>query len=241
MDRKMRVLLTLTVVLVIGLCRFQPLNAEDKPAPKDDASDLPVILLTGFEPFGPGRPANPSWEGVKRLDGKQWKGHRLVAKQLPVEWGAPLEHLTPWLDELKPVAVFSFGQGGGYALETLADNQRGGGRDNRGERAANKVIVADGPEKIEATIDAAALAKVLARRGHHVGISREAGNYLCEECLYSLEHLKAQKKLDKVTVLFCHIPPLSDRYSAADAEQFMQDMLEAWYEVYPQAEPEQSK
>src|ERR1051325_1201190 len=53
---------------------------------RDHSASRPVILLTGFEPFGKDRPANPSWEGIKELDGQTWNGYRLVCKQLPVIW-----------------------------------------------------------------------------------------------------------------------------------------------------------
>src|SRR5438874_1791077 len=68
-------------------------------------------LLTGFEPFSKEKPANPSWEGIKELDGRSWRRFQLVAKQLPCVWGAPLENLPTWIAEYQPVAVFSFGQG----------------------------------------------------------------------------------------------------------------------------------
>jgi pyroglutamyl-peptidase len=205
--------------------------AEEKPAAKEKTDKLPVILLTGFEPFGAGRPPNPSWEGVKRLDGQQWQGYRLVAKQLPVVWGEPLPLLGKWIDEYNPIAIFSFGQGGGYALETIANNRRGDGHDNSGRAAPSKLIVSDGPDQFTATIDAARLTKRLKERGHDVAISRAAGNYLCEECLYSLEYLKAQRKLDKTTVLFLHVPPLGERYKPADSERFIRDVLECWREI----------
>ena len=74
------------------------------------AADKPVILLTGFEPFGAKRPPNPSWEAIAPLHDTEWHGYRLVAVQLPVVWGAPLKELEPRIQQLKPVAVFSFGQ-----------------------------------------------------------------------------------------------------------------------------------
>ena len=40
--------------------------------PGATAQTRPVILLTGFEPFGAGKPPNPSWEGIKSLDGQEW-------------------------------------------------------------------------------------------------------------------------------------------------------------------------
>lgn len=199
--------------------------------PERDA--LPTILLTGFEPFGAGRPPNPSWEGIKALDGKEWRGHRLVARQLPVVWGAPQKDLEPLLKELKPVAVFSFGQGGGYAIETVADNRRAKARDNNNAEPTEREIFPDAPEKFTATIDAQRLVAALKARDYNVAISREAGNYLCEECLYTLEYFKQRDKL-AATVLFCHVPPLKDgHYEPADVERFVLAMLDAWREVYP--------
>lgn len=192
---------------------------------------MPVILLTGFEPFGPSRPPNPSWEGVRQLDGQTWRGHKLVARQLPVVWGAPRENLQAWLEELEPVAVFSFGQGGGYALETVADNARLRAEDNAGKLPPDLAILSNGPKQLTATIDAKAMIKHLGKRGYEVHLSREAGNYLCEECLYSLEYLKAKQKRE-LTVSFCHLPPLAEgKYEPKDSQQFVLAFLEAWREL----------
>ena len=47
-----------------------------------EPENLPVILLTGFEPFGREKPPNPSWEGIKALDGRRWKDYRLCLQML---------------------------------------------------------------------------------------------------------------------------------------------------------------
>ena len=127
-------LLGLTVTLAWFFCavvaRARPCGNHHRPSPKQP----PCLLLTGYEPFGEGRPPNPSWEGIKELDGQLWKGYRLVCKQLPVVWGAPLEQLEPWVFQYQPVAIFSFGQGGprSFAIESYARNERGGHKDNKG-------------------------------------------------------------------------------------------------------------
>lgn len=215
------------VLLAIALL----LPADHVFSQRTEEAKKPVILLTGFEPFGASRPPNPSWEGVRQLDGQTWRGRKLVARQLPVVWGAPPEHLQAWLEELEPVAVFSFGQGGGYALETVADNARLRAEDNAGKLPPELAILANGPKQLTATIDAKAMIEILSTRGYEVRLSREAGNYLCEECLYSLEHLKAQQKR-KLTVSFCHLPPLAGgKYEPKDAQQFVLAFLEAWHEL----------
>ena len=220
--------LTLIAIFLLAITTVAVAAEQTKP------TDLPVILLTGYEPFGPGKPANPSWEGIKKLDGQERNGYRLVARELPVVWGAPLPELTKLIDEVHPAAIFSFGQGGGYTIETLAQNKRGAFPDNAGKLPREPMIVPDGPEEYRATINAEGLAKRLKSRGQKVRISTEAGDYLCEEALYTLEHLKANAK-QPLAVAFCHVPPLK-----ADAghgpttpemvQAFVESVLDAWAE-----------
>jgi pyroglutamyl-peptidase len=175
-----------------------------------DVTKVPVILLTGFEPFGKKKPPNPSWEGIKKLDGQQWKGYRLVCRQVPVVWGAPLEHLPGWISEFQPVAIFSFGQGGrgSFAVESRAANARAAKvKDNRGERRPMPTIVEGGAGSFDASIQCAKFVRALSEKGYRTRLSTRAGRYLCEEMLYSLEYLKATKKLPG-TVMFCHVPSL---------------------------------
>lgn len=202
--------------------------------PADDSAkqpDLPVTLLTGFEPFGQGKPPNPSWEGIKRLDGQERNGFRLVARELKVEWGAPLAELDKLIAKHRPAAVFSFGQGGDYAIETLAQNKRGAIADNAGKLPPEPTIVPDGPAEYQASVDANGLAEKLKSRGRPVRISTEAGDYLCEEALYALEHLKAESNRP-LSVVFCHVPPLSGQRgpnatTPASVQSFVEALLDA--------------
>lgn len=200
---------------------------ESDPAPT-------VILLTGFEPFGPGRPPNSSWEGIRRLDGLAWRGHRLVCREMKVAWGQPLRQLESWSAELRPAAIFSFGQGAaaGYRIETVAHNRRGDGLDNDGSRPPAAEIVADGPARLAASAPAKGLAAALVERKHPATVSADAGRYLCEECLYSLEHLRSRADRP-IDVLFCHVPPLGaitggQRITDIQVEAFVLDLLDAW-------------
>jgi pyroglutamyl-peptidase len=203
----------------------------------------PVILLTGFEPFGKLRPPNSSWQGIKGLDGRVWKGYRLIAREMPVVWGSPLEHLPGWIDQYKPVAVFSFGMGGpgAFALETVASNRRGQHPDNDGKKPPTPNIVADASPAFRATIDSECMARVLTEKGQVVRISTRAGRYLCEENLYSLEYLKSKKNL-AAEVMFCHVPPLGTKLAGKPVtpevvQDFVLDVLDAWLSVYHDGEP----
>jgi pyroglutamyl-peptidase len=200
---------------------------------KTPSENHPVILLTGFEPFGPGRPANPSWEGIKELDGRTWRGHKIVCRQLKVVWGEPLVKLRKWNDELHPVAIFSFGQGGGFTLETRARNARGSIPDNNGDQPPTPQVAADGPREFAASLPSKLLLSALKSKGYDVRASQDAGSYLCEETLYTLEYLKAAG--DVPAVAFCHVPPLGapkeeGPLKAFDVQQFVEDFLGAWLE-----------
>ena len=83
------------------------------------------------------------------------------------------------------------------------------------------------------------MAKPLAAKGYPIRVSTNAGQYLCEECLYSLEYLKQKHDL-AATVLFCHVPPLGAQVAgravdAAYVQQFVLDLLAAWQTLYQNA------
>ena len=211
---------------------------ETRPTvPAAGAADRPVILLTGFEPFGEGRPLNPSWEGVAPLDGKAWKEYRLVSKQVRVVWGAPRRQLEEWIAAYRPVAIFSFGQGGAnsFALESKASNRRGHIPDNEGGLPSPSLIVEDGPDVFYSSLDFVKLSQSLTKKGYPLRVSTRAGHYLCEEMLYTLEYLKTRHKLESVS--FFHVPPLGSGLggkpvTAEYVGQFVKDVLEAWHTVY---------
>jgi pyroglutamyl-peptidase len=212
------------------------------------ANNSPVILLTGFEPFGDPKSPNASWEGVRQLDGQSWKGYQLVCKQMQVVWGAPLAQLQQWNSLYHPVAIFCFGQGspGYFALESKAVNLRGQHLDNKQQEPPGPTIVEDGPQTLNASSDCLELSRRLSAQGYPVRVSEDAGKYLCEEALYSLEYLKSSGQLT-APVLFCHVPPLGSRIQdrQVDApliQQFVGDTLETWYTAFqqPDAAPAQA-
>src|SRR5581483_8906413 len=190
-----------------------PAAGDPAPLPREKGmASQPVILLTGYEPFGPGRPPNVSWEAIKDLDGTEWRGFRLVARQAKVVWGAPAEHLGGWLAEFKPAAVFSFGTGnrGSFALESRARNARGRTPDNNGALPPAPAVVEGGPDEFRSALPLDAYAALMVKKGYPARVSGNAGQYLCEEMLYTLESMKSAGRVDG-TVMFCHVPPLGSR------------------------------
>jgi pyrrolidone-carboxylate peptidase len=232
--------LGLLAALGLGLTRPSGSAAADPgdpaPLPREKGmAKQPVILLTGYEPFGPGRPPNVSWEAIRDLDGTQWRGFRIVARQARVVWGAPIDHLSEWVAELQPTAVFSFGTGGrgAFAIESLGRNERCCTLDNFGDPPPATAIVDGGPDRLPSTLPVEAYADVLVEKGYPARVSTNAGQYLCEEMLYTLEYLKSVGRIDG-TVMFCHVPPLGSRLRGGQVtpeyvQRFVRDLLETWY------------
>ncbi|MEY2726717.1 MAG: Pyrrolidone-carboxylate peptidase [Planctomycetota bacterium] len=234
-------LLKITLVMALALSRHTPGFADEaKALPKTDnptSNSKPVILLTGFEPFGEQRPPNPSWEGIAALHNTDWEGYRLEALQLPVVWGAPLDAIERHIRAVKPIAVFSFGQGypGAFAIETKAKNQRGDIPDNQGNTPPLPLVVGDGPTELDSSFPFDSVARHLSRQGFPVRISENAGQYLCEETLYSLETLRRRIN-PKTDVAFCHVPPLGSMLNnqtvdAKSIQTFVLAFLTAWKSV----------
>lgn len=188
-----------------------------KPTAPTPAPELPVILLTGFEPFGGGT-VNASWEAVRGLDGQELAGCRIVARELPVVWGAPLEKLPKLLDELHPVAVFAFGQGlpGRVAHERVGANARGKYRDNRKQLPPSPLVVEGGPDLLGSNFALDKVLPALEKTGVPVRLSGNAGQFLCDETVYTLEHLRRSR--GGFECAFFHVPALGSKIEVAGKE-----------------------
>jgi pyroglutamyl-peptidase len=179
------------------------------------SDDLPTVLLTGFAPFG-GESTNPSWDAVQALEGEHILGHRLVARCLPVEFGASLQALQQSLDELSPVLVLCVGQAGGRAqisLERVAINVDDARiADNAGAQPIDEAVIAGGPAAYFSSLPIKAMLAALRAAGLPVEISQTAGTYVCNHVFYGLMH--ALQNVPGVRGGFVHIP-----YAPAQAAQ----------------------
>jgi pyroglutamyl-peptidase len=168
---------------------------------------MPVVLLTGFEPFG-GEALNPSWEAVRALQGARIGGHRIEARCLPVVFGAALVRLRKAIAETKPALVICVGQAGGRAqlsLERIAINvDDARAPDNAGNSPIDAPIVADGPAGYFSTLPIKRLRAALQRAGIPAEVSQTAGTYVCNHVFYGLMH--ALRKRRGVRGGFVHIP-----------------------------------
>ncbi|MDP1931078.1 MAG: hypothetical protein Q8L60_06460 [Gammaproteobacteria bacterium] len=165
------------------------------------------ILLTGFTPFD-GREQNASWIAARALAATSFPGLELRAVLIPVCWGAPGRILDSTLAEWQPDGIISMGEGeaGVFRLETVARNTRRERPDNDGLCPEGERIETNGPESRTASADCAGMERALAAQGIPVKLSADAGAFLCEELLYTLEGLRVRNEFLH-TVLFVHLPP----------------------------------
>ena len=172
-----------------------------------------TVLLTGFQPFG-GEQVNPSWQAVSALHGTRIAGHRVVARELPVAFGASLKALRAALRDMRPALVICVGQAGGRAqlsLERVAINIDDARiPDNTGQQPVDVPVVAEGPAAYFSTLPVKAMRHALNAAGFPAEVSQTAGTYVCNHVFYGLMHALRRQRI--VRAGFIHIP-----YSPAQA------------------------
>lgn len=175
---------------------------------------MKTILLTGFEPFG-GETVNPSWEAVRRLDGKMIGGGIIVARSLPVAFGESRTALGKILRELRPRIVICTGQAGGrrgLSIERVALNVDDARiPDNHGRQPVDTPVVRGGPAARWSTLPIKAIARAWRDAGIPASVSQSAGTYVCNHVFYGLMHALAKTK-GGARGGFIHVP-----YSTAQA------------------------
>lgn len=172
----------------------------------------PVLLLTGFEPFGDWK-RNVTGEAVSMLDGEVRRGVQLRAVVLPVAWPRAARVLERALAAAEPAAVLSFGihgkRRGAFRVETVAANElRFRIPDNEGRRYRGRPVLARGAVTLEAGLSAGELLAALRARRLPARCSRDAGRFLCNAVYYSV-------LARKLPAAFIHVPPLEEGEDAS--------------------------
>lgn len=175
----------------------------------------PIILVTGFEPFG-GSPVNPSWLAVQALHGRTIAGHRVVGAQLPTEFGAGLTRLDALLARHRPRLVLATGQAGGRAaisLERVAINVDDARiPDNAGAQPVDQAVVPGGPDAYFSSLPIKAMLAALLEAGIAAEVSQTAGTFVCNHVFYGLMHRLAQAPWpERARGGFVHVPWLPEQ------------------------------
>ncbi len=170
----------------------------------------PVVLLTGFKPFG-GETENPSWLAVQPLDGEIIGGHRVVSLELDCVFDTAIEQLYRALDEYKPELVLCFGQAGGRAdisIERIAINLNDARiPDNAGNLPLDTQVIDGGPDGYLTRLPAKRMLRRLHNAGIPASLSYSAGTFVCNHVMYALLHYIATHDL-AMCGGFIHVPYL---------------------------------
>jgi pyroglutamyl-peptidase len=172
----------------------------------------PRILLTGFGPF-PGVPTNPSaWLAETLAEGLPAPDlhGRIHVRIFPTEWQAA-GLVADLCETLQPHVMIHFGvseHAKTFRIEHSAHNRTAPRADAGGALPAGPVISAEGVERLDTALPAAALARHLQTNGVAAVTSHSAGHYLCN-FLYYHSLAWALRQSAPPLVLFVHVPPTS--------------------------------
>ncbi len=173
-------------------------------------ADDKVLLLTAFEGFttrsGKVIEHNPTGDiaaAVARAD------PRIVTAVLPVSFARTRQALEQLFDRVRPDVWVGLGVAASRPdinIEALAVNsERATGADNDGDSPDGRPIVDGAPDSYGTSLDAAAVAGQLAREGHPISVSTDAGEFLCNQVFYLGCHHREQWGCPS-SAAFVHVP-----------------------------------
>lgn len=188
--------------------------------------DPPLVLVSGFEPFG-GYAVNPSAGLAMAVDGRRVGGCEVRGLVLPVQHERARAVLDRALEARVPLAVLHLGLAGGrarLALERVAVNVLDYELpDADGRRILDEACVPDGPAAYFSTLPLAAMLAALTEAGIPAYVSETAGTYLCNQTLYWTLHRVARQGLG-TRVGLVHLPLLPAMVAATGTDQPSMDL-----------------
>lgn len=186
------------------------------------------VLLSGFAPFG-GSGLNPSWEAVRRLDGIQATDTiELFATKLPVSYREAADRLFASARVICPDVIIAVGQAGGRKVitpELYATNMNDSkNADNEGVVLCGQQILEDGPQQYGSSLPVHDIVGSLTKLGIPVGLSENAGSFVCNHVFYKLMH-ELQKSEKPIVGGFIHVPFLPEQTTVNEAPSLDIDLL----------------
>jgi len=182
----------------------------------------PVVLVTGFEPFG-GETVNPSWEACTQL-ARRVGGARIVTLRVPTVFGQAVAAVAGAIARHEPALVLMLGQAGGRAplsVERVAINVDDARiADNAGAQPIDEPVAHDGPAAYFATVPVKAMVAAMRAAGVPAEVSNSAGTFVCNHLLYGVLHFLAASGR-RVRAGFIHVPWLESQAVARPGEPGM--------------------
>tara|TARA_R110001592_G_scaffold265283_5_gene530839 strand:+ start:2781 stop:3419 length:639 start_codon:yes stop_codon:yes gene_type:complete len=172
---------------------------------------MKTLLINGFEPFG-GDNKNPALEAVKRLEGLQLEGARVVTCSVPVVLQTSIDAVISAIKMHKPDYVMTVGQAGGRSAitpERIAiniDDYRI--PDNDGNQPIDQKVAANGPDAYLSTLPIKAMVKAMQDKGVPAQVSNTAGTFVCNHLFYGIQHYLRDTNINHG---FVHIPLMTNQ------------------------------
>ena len=165
----------------------------------------PVVLLTGFEPFG-SNALNPSEAIARALNGRRIAGARIVGRVLPVALARINDAVRTALRDTRPDLVLALGVA--RATHAIRIERRAMNRadfeiaDNDGTQVAGALLDPAGPASRITRLPLKHLARAIGRARIGVRHSTDAGAYLCNAGYFAFLGTSTP-------CVFLHLPPVS--------------------------------
>jgi len=164
------------------------------------------LLITGFEPFG-GEDKNPALEAVKRLEGLELEGVKIVTCSVPVVLQHSIDAVIEAIKLHTPDYVMTVGQAGGRSAitpERVAiniDDYRI--PDNAGNQPIDQKVQENGPDAYLSTLPIKGMVKAMQDKGIPAQVSNTAGTFVCNHLFYGIQHYLRDTNIKHG---FVHIP-----------------------------------
>lgn len=166
----------------------------------------PVVVVTGFQPFG-GLKTNPALEAVMALP-DEMDGIAIRKVEVPVVYARAGRTVLDVVEETGPVAVVLVGQAQGRSavtVERVAVNIDDCAQpDNAGEVRAGVPVRPDGPAAYFSTLPLREAVRAVCDAGVPAAVSDSAGTYVCNHLMY--EVLDALNGRPGIVAGFVHVP-----------------------------------
>ena len=192
----------------------------------------PVILLTGFEPFG-GSDVNPSILACRMLEGKKFNGFKVVVEEIPLRFHEMRGIIEEYIEKHRPSAVICTGQSSRafIALERIAINVGDAHNPyNCGYKPVDERLNEDGPDGIFSKLPLRSLLEALKEAKIPAEISNSAGAYGCNQVFYHLMNCLAREEID-IPAGFIHIPCLPEQAVEKTVPSMTLDLIARTLEV----------
>lgn len=177
----------------------------------------PVLLLTGFEPFGRFA-SNPSWDAALAVSRRLRQS--VVAVRLPVDYVKSRDRLLKAIVDIRPAACLCTGLAphDEFRLEEIA----------RKPREFADIV---GKAQLKGTWPWRNTEKVLRALDVPNRRSRDAGQYVCESTYWSLLDHAASQRI-RMHLGFLHVPADSPRFPTSKTTAVVLEVVSAYVSTY---------